>query len=177
VVLRAVFLVAFTGGLMLAVFAMLHGVEYLRRNRSRAPSPFFNFPAVAAFAVGLGAVGYVLSSRSTLQAWGVILIAVVGGGLAATGMIALLARWALRKGALTGHDESETIQGQLAIVTQEIMPGGTGTISYDHLGARLQSPARAISNQRLEKGSDVVIDRLENGVAFVEEWAVVEQRL
>src|SRR3954465_7684872 len=156
---------------------MLHGVEYLRRNRSRAPSPFFNLPAVAAFAVGLGAVGYVLWSRTTLRTWGVILLAVIGGGLAATGMIALLARWALRKGALAPHDETETIQGQLAIVTQDILPGGIGTISYEHLGARLQSPARAISNQRLERGSDVVIDRLEDGVAFVEEWAVVEQRL
>ena len=162
---------------MLAVFAMLHGVEYLRRNRSRAPSPFFNFPAVAAFAVGLGAVGYVLSSRTSLRAWGVVLLALLGGGIATTGMIALLARWALSKGATEGIDESETIQGQLAVVTREIAPGGTGAISYEHLGARLQSPARAIGNQRLEQGSEVVIDRLENGVAFVEEWAVVEQRL
>jgi len=177
VALRVAFLIAFTGGLVLAVFAMLHGVEYLRRNRSRAPSPFFNFPAVAAFAVGLGAVGYVLSSRTSLRAWSVVLLALVGGGIATTGMIALLARWALRKGAIQGIDESETIQGQLAVVTREIVPGGTGSITYEHLGARLQSPARAISNQRLEKGSEVVIDRLENGVAFVEEWAVVEQRL
>jgi hypothetical protein len=26
-------------------------------------------------------------------------------------------------------------------------------------------------------GADVVIDRIEDGIAFVEEWAVVEQRL
>jgi len=26
-------------------------------------------------------------------------------------------------------------------------------------------------------GADVVIDKIENGVAFVEEWATVEQRL
>jgi membrane protein implicated in regulation of membrane protease activity len=177
VVLRVAFLIAFTGGLILAVFAMLHGVEYLRRNRSRAPSPFFNFPAVAAFAVGLGAAGYVLSSRTSLRPWAVVILAVIGGGLATSGMIALLARWALRKGASTGHDESETIQGQLAVVIQEIPPAGSGTIAYEYLGAHLQSPARAISNQPLGKGADVVIDRIENGVAFVEEWAVVEQRL
>jgi hypothetical protein len=175
--LRVAFLIAFTGGLVLAVFAMLHGVEYLRRNRSRAPSPFFNFPAVAAFAVGLGAVGYVVSSRTSLRPWGVIILALGAGGLAASGMIALLARWALREGALKPHDESETIQGQLAIVTEEISAGGTGTIAYEYLGARVQSPARAISNQLLGSGADVVIDRIEDGVAFVEEWAVVEQRL
>jgi hypothetical protein len=26
-------------------------------------------------------------------------------------------------------------------------------------------------------GAEVVIDRIENGVAFVEEWSIVEQRL
>jgi hypothetical protein len=156
---------------------MLHGVEYLRRNRSRAPSPFFNLPAVAAFAVGLGAVGYILSSRTILGRWTVVLLAFIGGGLAVSGMIALLARWALRKGAAAAHDELETIQGQLAIVTQEIGAGGIGAISYEFLGARHQSPARALSNQILEKDADVVIDRIEDGVAFVEEWAVVEQRL
>ncbi|HUR00110.1 MAG TPA: NfeD family protein [Gemmatimonadaceae bacterium] len=176
-VLRVVFLIAFTGGLVLAVFAMLHGVEHLRRNRSRAPSPFFNFPAVAAFAVGLGAVGYMLSSRTTLHAWVIVILAVMGAGLAASGMIALLARWALRKGSAPSHDELETIQGQLGTVTEEIGSGGTGTISYEYLGKRLQSPARAISNQILEKGADVVIDRIEDGIAFVEAWAVVEQRL
>ena len=175
--LRVVFLIAFTGGLVLAVFAMLHGVEYLRRNRSRAPSPFFNFPAVAAFAVGLGAAGYVLASRTSLPMWGVVILAVVTGALATTGMIALLAQWALRKGAAPSHDEAEAIQGQLAVVTDEIARGGTGAISYEYLGARLQSPARSIGDQILRKGTDVVIDRIEDGIAFVEEWAVVEQRL
>ena len=156
---------------------MLHGVEFLRRNRSRAPSPFFNFPAVAAFAVGSGSVGYVLSSRTNLRAWAVVVLALIGGVLATSGMIALLARWALRKGAPAGHDELETIQGQLAMVTQEIPAGGTGTISYEYLGAKLQSPARAMGDQMVEQGCDVVIDRIEDGVAFIEEWAVVEQRL
>jgi hypothetical protein len=34
-----------------------------------------------------------------------------------------------------------------------------------------------MGNQPLAKGADVVIDRIEDGVAYVEEWAVVEQRL
>src|SRR5258705_3774980 len=72
---------------------MLHGVEYMRRrrNRSRAPSAFFNLPAVAAFAVGFGAVGYPLASRTRLPAWAVILIAIGGGALALTGVSTRLA--------------------------------------------------------------------------------------
>ena len=94
-----------------------------------------------------------------------------------SGMIALLARWALRGVATAHHDEAESIQGQLAIVTAEIGVGETGTISYEYLGNRIQSRARSIGSQSLRPGAEVVIDRIENGVAYVEEWAVVEQRL
>jgi hypothetical protein len=174
--LRICFLGAFIGGLVLAVFAMLHGVEHARRNRSRAPSPFFNLPAIAAFAIGFGAVGYLLASRTGLPGWGTLLIAVGSGVLASSAMITLLARWALR-GTRIAPGEEEEIQGQLALVSREISLGGTGEISYEHLGRQVQIPARALSDRPMPVGADVVIDRIENGVAFVEEWAVVEQRL
>lgn len=178
-ILKAIFLVAFVGGLVLAVFAMLHGVEHARRkrNRSRAPSPFFNLPAVAAFAVGFGAVGYPLASRTILPAWGIILIAVGGGAFAITGMITLLARWALRGRSASLASEDHEIQGQLAVVTRDILPSADGEISYEHLGRREVVPARSLGAKAVPSGSDVVIDRIEDGVAFVEEWAVVELRL
>lgn len=178
-ILKILFLAAFIGGLVLTVFAMLHGVEHTRRkrNRLRAPSPFFNLPAVAAFAVGFGAVGYPLASRTILPAWGIILIAIGGGALAITGMITLLARWALH--GLTGplRPEDHEIQGQLAVVTSDITPARDGEISYEYLGTRELVPARSLGKAVIPSGSDVVIDRIEDGVAFVEEWAVVEQRL
>ncbi|HEY5021001.1 MAG TPA: hypothetical protein VII30_00805 [Gemmatimonadaceae bacterium] len=174
-ILRIVFLAVFIGGLLLAVFAMLHGMERAGRNRSRAPSPFFNLPAIAAFAVGFGAVGYPLVSRTRLPLWAIVVIAIAGGALAISGMITLLARWALRGVAGRSSDEEE-IQGQLAIVTQDITPT-SGEISYEHLGRQLLVPARALSAKPLFVGADVVIDRIEDGIAFVEDWAVVEQRL
>jgi hypothetical protein len=176
IILRICFLATFIGGLVLAVFAMLHGVEHARRNRSRAPSPFFNLPTIAAFAVGFGAVGYPLASRTTLPMWGTLLIAIGGGALAISGMITLLARWALR-GARAGPGEDDEIQGHLAIVSREISMAGTGEISYQRLGKELRAPARALSERLVPVGADVVIDRIEDGVAFVEEWAIVEQRL
>lgn len=178
-VFSVIFLVAFTSGLVLAVFSMLHGVERARRkrNRSRAPSPYFNLPAVAAFAAGFGATGYLLASRTVLPIWAVILIAIGGGALAITGIISLLAGWALR--GVTGplppdHDE---IQGQPAIVTQEISLAGAGEISYEQDGSVIRVAALGLDTRTLPAGSEVVIDRIEDGVAFVEEWAVVEQRL
>ena len=175
-ILRIVFLASFIGGLLLAVFAMLHGVEHARRNRSKAPSPFFNLPAIAAFAVGFGAAGYPLVSRTRLPSWAILLIAIASGSLAIGGMITLLARWALR-GAGPASAQSEEIQGQLALVTQDIAPDSAGEIAYEHLGEQLRVSALALNQRSLSVGAEVVIDRIENGIAFVEEWSVVEQRL
>jgi hypothetical protein len=175
-ILRVVFLASFIGGLLLAVFAMLHGVEHARTNRSKAPSPFFNLPAIAAFAVGFGAAGYPLVSRTRLPPWAILLIAIGSGLLAISGMITLLARWALRDAGPPSAQNDE-IQGQLAVVSQEIASGGAGEIAYEYMGRPLRTPARALGDRVLSVGAEVVIDRIENGVAFVEEWSVVEQRL
>jgi hypothetical protein len=174
--LYILFLVAFTGGLLLAVFAMLHGIEYTRRNRSRAPSPFFNLPSIAAFAIAFGAVGYALASHRALSARAIILIALASAMLTTLGVIVLLARWALRD-RQSASSEAEEIQGSFALVSVEITPSGQGEISYDFFGRKLRTPARTLSGKALPAGSEVVIDRIEDGVAFVEEWTVVEQRL
>jgi hypothetical protein len=176
-ILRIAFLSVFIGGLVLAVFAMLHGVEHTRKNRARAPSPFFNLPAVAAFGVGFGATGYPLASRTNWRPWAVLVVAMAAGAVATGAMILLLARWALRRepgNPVVGEDE---IQGQLAIVSTEIAAAKPGEISYEYLGQRLTISALGVSAKVLPVGAEVVIDRIENGVALVEEWSVVEQRL
>jgi len=174
VILPIVFLVVFITGLLLAVFAMLNGV---RRNQSRAPSAFFNLPAVAAFAIGFGAAGYPLASRTQLPVWGILLIATAIGALAISGMITLLAQWAFRGIPAASAAEEQEIQGHLAIVTRDVTASTPGEISYEYLGRKVRISARPISTKALLVGAEVVIDRIEDGVAFVEEWAVVEQRL
>jgi hypothetical protein len=176
-ILPIVFLAAFMGGLLLAVFAMLNGVQRARRERGRAPSAFFNLPAVAAFAVGFGAVGYPLASRTRLPVWAILLIAIGAGALAIGGMITLLAQWAFRGISAASPVDEEEIQGHLAIVTRDISVSLPGEISYQYHGRELRSPAQSIGTKALPIGAEVVIDRIEAGVAFVEEWAIVEQRL
>jgi hypothetical protein len=131
---------------------------------------------VAAFAIGFGAAGYPLASRTVLPGWGILLIAIAAGALAISGMITLLAQWAFRGISATAVDEEE-IQGQLAVVTRDITASASGEISYENHGKVIRVPARGLSTKPLVAGADVVIDRIENGVAFVEEWAVVERRL
>lgn len=154
---------------------MLHGVEHTRPKRNRAPSPFFNLPSYAAFGFGYGVVGYLLATRTGLSNWVIVLIATLAGSLAVAGMITLLATWALRDAPVV--NEAEEIQGQLAVVTRDIEPDHSGEISYESFGKTITVRALAISGSQVSTGTEVVIDRIENGVAMVEEWAVVEQRL
>ena len=174
--LAIVFLIAFIASLVLAVIAMLHGVEHTHPNRTRAPSPFFNLPSYAAFGFGFGIVGYPLATRTHLPVWAVLLIALIAGGLAVSGMITLLAMWALRGVSASPTDDHE-IQGQVAVVIRDIQSNRSGEISYEAFGKTIRIPALAMNAKRLPAGSEVVIDRVENGVAIVEEWAVVEQRI
>lgn len=175
--MRILFLAGFIGGLILTVFAMLHGVEYFRPNRSRAPSPYFNLPNLAAFAVGFGATGYPLAAHTALTTWAMLLLALVGGVVAITGMTLLLARWALPALQTDAHADVEEIQGIFATVLREISKKNRGRIVYEHSGKRFEADAETLGNSSLPAGTEVVIDRIENGVAFVEEWTAVEQRL
>ncbi|HEV7387508.1 MAG TPA: hypothetical protein VGN73_02740 [Gemmatimonadaceae bacterium] len=176
-VLPVVFLVSFIAGLLLAVYAMLHGVEQTRADRSRTPSPFFNLPALAAFTVGFGAAGYPIATRTILPGWSILLIAAATGALAISGMITLLARWALRGPPADSLSAHEEIQGQLAVVTRNITITEPGEIRYELRGHEIRVAAKSLTPKTLATGEDVVIDRIEDGIALVEEWAVVERRL
>ncbi len=72
---------------------------------------------------------------------------------------------------------SDEIQGELAVVTRDITPAAPGEISYQRAGRELRVRAQALTAKPLAAGVEVVIDRIENGIAFVEEWSVVEQRI
>lgn len=170
------YLLVFLIGLALAVHVMLHGVERWKRRRSQKPSAVLNPPTVAALAMGLGASGYLLSSRTALSTFAVLLISIVIGGAALAGMIVLMAKWALR-GALPAHSEEDDINGQVATVSRDITAENPGEITWYAWNRKHVLPARAISEAEIVAGTEVVIDVVEDGVARVELWSVVEQRL
>ena len=173
---KVLYLLVFLAGLALAVHAMLHGVERWRRRRSTRPSAVLNPPTVAGLAVGIGATGYLLSSRSNFSAASVFLISILVGAAALAGMIVLMAKWALRAPA-TVHSEEEEINGQVATVTRTISPDQTGEITWQAWGRTHSLPARTDGEDEIAEGTEVVIDTVENGVARVELWSVVEGRL
>ena len=174
---KIAFLTAFIAGLALAVHSMLHGVERWRRKRSDKPSAVFNPPTVAALLAGIGATGYLLTSRTQLGILAVLVIAIVVGFAAVGGMIVLMAKWALRTPAHGPVAHDEEINGQVATVTRTITSDTPGEIEYFAWNKHHVLPAASIDSSIVPQGTEVVIDSVENGIARVELWSVVELRL
>jgi len=172
-----VYLGAFIAGLLLAVAVMLFGIERRRPSARDQPERRIraSLPLVAAFAVGFGAAGYSLSRiPSTLGA----LIAAVAVGSAAAALI----RWLVAKSAAVSleHDQEDerfVLQGHVARVVSSIAAGSEGRIIFD-LGNEHQTlRARSLDDASVDVGTEVVIERIEGDVAYVEPWLQVEERL
>jgi hypothetical protein len=174
---KITFLAAFIGGLALAVHSMLHGVDRWRRKRSDKPSAVFNPPTVAALLVGIGSTGYLLASRTQLGLLAVFVISTVVGFAAVGGMIVLMAKWALRTPAQGPASDDEEINGQVATVSRTITAGAPGEIEYFAWNKHHILSAVSIDSSVVPEGTEVVIDSVENGIARVELWSVVELRL
>lgn len=172
---KVLFLATFGAGLVLAVYSMLQGVERSRAKVGRRPSATFNAPTAATFAIVLGAVGYLLVTRSTLSILPVLAITGAVAIVAALGMVTLMSRWALPYSGIATGDDS--IQGQLALVTSPITATTPGEIAFTSNGSRQTLTARGIQPQAIPRDTEVVIDTVEDGVARVELWSVVEKRL
>ncbi|HVF39839.1 MAG TPA: NfeD family protein [Gemmatimonadaceae bacterium] len=173
---RIVYLAVFLGGLALAVHAMLLGVERWRRRRSTRPSPVFNPPTAAALGMGFGVTGYLLTTRSDLGWPWILLLSILIGGAALAGMIVLMAKWALRE-PLDHADADEDIYGQTAVVTRTITAASPGEITYTAFDKTHTLEARSVNDAMIPENTEVVIEAIDDGIALVELWSVVEQRL
>jgi hypothetical protein len=175
--MSAVYLVSFIAGLLLAVRIMFFGAER-RRARSADGMPLRRSePAIAAFLVMFGLAGYLLTRPGRLSS-------ALGAG-AAVGLGAFWAALVTRLAIATArvqpeHDPDDprfVLQGHVAVVTAEIPADGQGTIAIGEADGAQLLAARAIDGQAIGAGLEVCIERVENEIAFVEPWAVVEARL
>jgi hypothetical protein len=184
-----VFLASFVIGLLLAVRAMLHGIERPAKVVRSAPAattsapvaapPRFviNLPTTAGFATGFGATGYLLVRYTTLARVPEVLIALVAGAASAAAALTLVAAWAIPAAKAEVVDERYLLQGAPAKVLAIAGDGSTGTIEYQSEGATLTARATGLDGVPLIAGGDVVIERIEDGIAYVESWDRVEARL
>jgi hypothetical protein len=175
VIVKIFFLSAFVIGLGLAVYSMLHGVESSRSGYIKRPSAVFNAPSLSTFTIVIGAVGYLLVTRTTVGLFPIFAIGIGAALIATTTAAMLLARWALPHSG--DENEADALQGLVARVTQSISPSSPGEIAFLSNGAKRTIAAQSIEESEIPRDTEVVIDRIQNGVARVELWSAVEQRL
>lgn len=178
------FLAAFLAGLVLGVHVMMHGVERVQSELPVRPSADGRYPAsatrpvLAGFLTVFGLLGY-LAHRDRDGLWPAGLAAALAGGLVG-GWIGhvIVKQWAIPAAIADQPDERFVLMGHLGRVTATIGSDAlAGTIAYEVDGVAHTASARTLDGTRIAAGTDVVIERIEDGVAWVEPWEQVEQRI
>jgi hypothetical protein len=175
--MSVLYIITFITGLLLAVRIMFFGAER-RRPRAGDALPLRRWePAVSAFLIMFGMAGYLLTRPDRLSPVAGAGTAVVLGALWAV----LVTRLAIATARLQPeHDPDDPryiLQGHVAVVTELIPPDGEGAIVLGEAAAQRGLRARSIDGQAIEAGVEVCVERVDDGVAFVERWALVEARL
>lgn len=145
------------------------GIAKSASSHSAGHVPWFNASTAMAFLAWFGGIGYILSAHSRF-------VGVIALGFAITG--GLSASWAVFKfmvklmNAESSHlkDEDYRHEGLVCTVTMPVRENGTGEIIFMQNGVRRSAGARSCNGKPLEKGAEVVIERYENGVAYVNRW-------
>ena len=130
---------------------------------------WFNASSAMAFLAWFGGVGYILATRSTLEAFIALAIAISAGLLAAFVVFKFMVKL---MNAESSHlkEEDYRHEGLVCTVTVPIRENGTGEVVFLQAGSRHSTGARSHDGKPLEKGAEVVIEKYENGIAYVHRW-------
>ena len=178
------YIAALLAGLVLAMRVMVAGVlkplppgappesDVARRARY---SP-------ALFACGLtvfGVAGAALAQLGSPSGIARFLLACAAAGAAVLAAGLVLRLWALSPNAPADPEDDPryALRGLPAQITRAVHGGAAGEVTFHSNGVRQRLPARAIDGAELAAGTDVVLDRIEDGTAWVEAWTQVEARL
>ncbi len=179
--LTALFVASLILGLALAVRAMLYGVER-QRTPFGAPPPTtpsvrFSTPVVSAFAFAFGVAGYLLTRPGRMGLAPGTVVAMLIGALAGALAVRVVRRAAAFVPEHDPDDPRYVLQGHVATVTSPIGPAAEGEIAYVVEGKAHTVRARGLDGTTADRGTEVVIERIEDDVAYVEPWVEVEKRL
>ena len=74
-------------------------------------------------------------------------------------------------------DERYILQGHIARVTKPIGADVDGEVTFEFAGITTCAARAGLRGRHHRRGTDVVIERIEDDVAYVEAWTEVEKRL
>jgi membrane protein implicated in regulation of membrane protease activity len=152
-----------------------HGGLHARGGAHSSSSPsathisWFNASSAMAFLAWFGGIGYILATHSRFI--GVVVLALaIAGGLAASWLVFKFMVKLMNAESSHLKDEDYRPEGLVCTVTMPVRGTGTGEVIFMQNGVRRSAGARSCNGQLLEKGAEVVIERYENGVAYVHRW-------
>jgi len=143
-------------------------VDHAAGHHAATISPF-NVSTISAFITWFGGAGWLLARYSGLTALAVTAAASVAGLVGGGIVFVTLARFVFPRLTVM-RPEDYRIEGTLGHVTSPLAAGGTGEIVYSLGGTQHVDGARSVAGEAIERGAEVVILKLEGGIAYVERW-------
>jgi membrane protein implicated in regulation of membrane protease activity len=173
--MRALSLVVLLIGLAAGVVSMLAGID--QRERGGLRVKYLNLPTLAAGATVFGVVAYPLVQYSTLSKTLIVAIAASAGMAGAVAMVVIIAGWAVPSATREVKDTRYALQGHFARITASIAAQAQGEIEFTDSAVVRRAPARSLDGSPIEAGAEVVIERIEEGIAHVERWSTIARQL
>ena len=126
----------------------------------------FNAAAMTAFLAWFGGAGLALHQLTAWAELGIATAAAAAGLAGGSSVNRFLGALIAREKPL----QSTTLIGVIASVTSPIREGGTGEIVFVLNRTRKVSAARSDSGVAIDKGDEVVVVRMDKGIAYVSTW-------
>jgi membrane protein implicated in regulation of membrane protease activity len=130
---------------------------------------WFNASTAMAFLAWFGGAGYILTRASHLVAVASLSLAAIAG-LAAGVIVYRFMLKLTRAGDSQMLDADYRIEGCVGTLSMPIREQGTGEVIFSLGGVRRCAGARSEAGEQVEKGTEVVIERYEKGIAYVKRW-------
>ena len=130
---------------------------------------WFNATTIMAFLAWFGGVGYVLSTRSSLALLASLAISLLAGFAASYVVFRFMAAL-MRSGTGEMHEWDYRLEGSVGHVSMPIRANGIGEVIFEQNGSRRSVSARCDGGKAIALGAEVVIERYENGIAYVQLW-------
>jgi membrane protein implicated in regulation of membrane protease activity len=130
---------------------------------------WFNASTILAFLAWFGGVGYILTKHSHFVGLSILGFSLLAGLFAGLIVFKFMAR--IMKATSTHMlDWDYRVEGTVGMVSMAIRENGTGEVIFEQNGARKSSGARSEDGTSLPNGTEVVIARYEDGIAYVKRW-------
>jgi membrane protein implicated in regulation of membrane protease activity len=183
------YLVCFVVGLFLSLVMFLAGGAHLPHVHIHLPGMHGHFGVghgaaaghggqigpinpitLTAFLAWFGGTGYLLSRHSGLAYASALIVALLAGTGGAAIIYLFMAKVLTSKDEALDPADFEMV-GVLGKLSVRIREGGTGEIIYSQAGTRRVCGARSEDGTAILKGTEVVVTRYENGIAYVRRWS------